>query len=101
MLDAAQAARSFAVGRSRADLDADLMFLMAVVRAVEIIGEAAINVSSETRDLLPELPWANIIGMRHRVIHAYFDVNRDIVWATLQEDLDPLVRALVGFLEKA
>lgn len=101
MLDAAQAALSFAVGRSRADLDADLMFVMAVVRAVEIIGEAAINVSSETRDLLPELPWANIIGMRHRVIHAYFDVNRDIVWATLQEDLDPLVRSLVGFLEKA
>ncbi len=98
MLEAAQHARTFAAGRSRADLDSDLMLLMALVRVLEIIGEAAANVSDETRRVLDDLPWASITGMRHRLAHAYFDVSAEVVWATVHEDLPPLISRLALFL---
>ena len=57
----------------------------------EIVGEAAYQVSQATRNSLPGIPWEDIIGMRHRLVHAYFDINLDILWQTLQNDLPPLV----------
>jgi len=94
MRDAARQAIGFAEGRSRADLDTDLMLVFALVKALEIIGEAAHQVSDPTRNEVPELPWADLIGMRHRLIHAYFDINLDILWQTVQQDLPPLITAL-------
>ena len=75
MADAAREARSFAAGRSRADLDRDRMLLLSLVKEIEIIGEAASKVSQETRDAVPDIPWPDLTGMRHRLIHAYFDIN--------------------------
>ena len=69
------------------------------VKLVEIIGEAAYGVTTECRDLHPAIPWMDIIGMRHRLIHAYFDVNLDIVWATVTDDLPPLATALEEILQ--
>ena len=67
---------------------------MAVVKCVEIIGEAANNVSAAGREEAASLPWENMVGMRHRLVHGYYDINLDVVWSTLQEDLPPLVDAL-------
>jgi len=61
-----------------------------VVRQLEIIGEASRYLSSECRDNHPEIPWRQMIGMRNRVIHAYFDVNLTIVWEVVQHDLPVL-----------
>ena len=100
MLDAARQAMIFAKGKNRADLDADLMLVFAMVKAIEIIGEAANQVTESTRARVPELPWADIIAMRHRLVHAYFDINLDILWQTVQQDLPPLAEALEKVLQR-
>lgn len=94
MLDAAEEAMTFAQGRSRADLDADRQLVLSLVKEIEIIGEAGYQLSQETRESLPEIPWEDIIGMRHRLVHAYFDINLDILWRTVQGDLPALVLSL-------
>ena len=98
MLEAAREAVSFARGRSRENLAADRMLLFSLERAVEIIGEAASKVSDEFRSAHPDIPWADIVGMRHRLIHAYFDVNLDIVWTTVVGSLPALVAQLEALL---
>lgn len=100
MLDAAQSALRFAEGRCREDLDSDEMLSFALVRALEIIGEAAAQVSDATRDALPQLPWRQIVGMRHRLIHAYFDVDLDRVWDTATHYVPGLLERLQTVLEK-
>ena len=94
MADAAAIAVRFAAGRSRGDLELDQMLLFALVRAVEIVGEAAARLSPEARAALPHIPWHLIIGMRNRLVHAYFDVDRDILWTTATEALPALLPAL-------
>jgi len=100
MLDAARDALSFAEGRTRHDLDTDRQLVLAVVKCVEIIGEAASQVSSETQAATDQLPWRKIVAMRHRLVHAYYNINLDVVWSTLREDLPPLVETLQAILEK-
>lgn len=78
-LDAAKKAVLFLDGRRREDLEGDEMLGFAVVRLLEIIGEAAKLVSPELREQHPEIPWSAMVGMRNRLIHGYFDVNYDIV----------------------
>lgn len=68
------------------------MLLFALVRAIEIIGEAAAKVSSTTRDAHPDIPWKAIIAMRNRLIHAYFDINTDILWVAVTQEV-PALRA--------
>src|SRR5215472_7620619 len=94
LLDALNSAINFARGRQRADLDADEMLLFALTRAIEIAGEAASQVTAETRTQLPDLPWGSIVGMRNRLVHAYFDIDRDILWTTVTEAAPPLVERL-------
>lgn len=94
MLDAAREALRFVEGRSRADLDKDRQLVLSLVKEIEIIGEAAYQLSAETRANLPDIPWEDIIGMRHRLVHAYFDINLDILWQTVVEDLPVLVNLL-------
>ena len=91
MLDAAQEALSFVQGRSRAEFDGDRMLVLSLVKDVEIIGEAAYRTSEAARRDLPMIPWADVIGMRHRLVHAYFDINLDVLWQTLVEDLPELI----------
>ena len=68
--------------------------VLALVKEVEIVGEAAFQVGGDTRSSLPDVPWDDIIGMRHRLVHAYFDINLDILWRTVEEDLPSLVEIL-------
>jgi uncharacterized protein with HEPN domain len=94
MLDAAREAIAFTQGLALLDLNEDRKLELALVKDVEIIGEAAYQVSQTTRDSLPGIPWEDIIGMRHRLVHAYFDINLDILWQTVQNDLPPLIAEL-------
>ena len=68
--------------------------VLSPVKEVEIIGEAAYQLTKETRASIPGMPWEDIIGMRHRLMHAYFDINLDILWQTVMEDLPVLARLL-------
>jgi uncharacterized protein with HEPN domain len=89
---------SFAAGRSRVDIDRDRMLLHSLVRSIEIIGEAAVNISREFRDTVPAIPRAKLAGMRNRVVHAYHDIDPDIVWDTTTKDLPSLVAELTNLL---
>ncbi len=100
MLDAAKEALSFAQNKIRADLDSDRMLVLAIVKSVEIIGEAASKVTQETRETHTELPWANIIAMRNRLTHVYFDIDLDRVWDTVTDDLPPLISSLEKIILK-
>jgi uncharacterized protein with HEPN domain len=91
MLDAAREAVGFIRHRNRGDLDHDRQLTWALVKAIEIIGEAAYQIRPQSRAELPDLPWNKIVGMRHRLVHAYFDINLDILWKTVQEGLPPLI----------
>ena len=70
------------------------MLQFALVRAIEIIGEAASKISAETRSVTPAIPWPQIVAMRNRLIHAYFDIDRDILWRTVREELPKLLALL-------
>ena len=87
MLDAAREALSFVADKERRALDENRMLLLSLVKSVEIIGEAAGRVSDECRANCPEIPWLNIVGMRNHLIHAYFNINVDIVWQTVTGEL--------------
>jgi uncharacterized protein with HEPN domain len=94
MIEAAETAGDFISGKTRGDLDADRMLLFSVVRAIEIIGEAASRVSQLTRDSAPDIPWPLIVSMRNRLIHAYFDIDHEVVWKTVTEELPQLLPKL-------
>jgi uncharacterized protein with HEPN domain len=98
MLDAAEDAIGFSAGRQRQDLDQDRMLVLSLVKSIEIIGEAASRVSAATQEEIPSLPWADIIGMRNRLIHAYYDVDHDRVWDTISTDLPELIDSLRRYL---
>ncbi|MBI2910760.1 MAG: DUF86 domain-containing protein [Chloroflexi bacterium] len=94
MLDAAREALTFTGDRSRADLGRDRMLVLALVKDIEIIGEAAYQISEAPREQLRDVPWDDIIGMRHRLVHAYFDINLDVLWRTVQDDIPALIAGL-------
>jgi uncharacterized protein with HEPN domain len=97
--EAIVAAMTFVEGRRRDDLEADLMLRFALVQAVQIVGEAARNISNETIAAAPDIPWPVIVGMRNRLVHAYFDINQDILWTTVTEAL-PALLAKIRVLRK-
>ena len=94
MLDAARDAVTFAQGRTCEDLARDRQFALALVKCVEIIGEAASQVSADGQKEVVALPWREIIDMRHRLVHAYYDINLNILWRTVRDDLPPLIQVL-------
>jgi uncharacterized protein with HEPN domain len=93
ILKAANNVNIFILGYEREDLDNNEMLSSALIRQIEIIGEAASKLSKETRKKIP-LPWEGIIGMRNKLIHAYFDINFDILWNTIQERIPELIEEL-------
>lgn len=99
MRDAAEKARRFATGRTRADLDSDEMLDLALVKAIEIIGEAARHVSEETRALAPDIDWGDIVGMRNNLVHAYWKINYDALWDVITYKLPPLITELNRLIE--
>ena len=98
MMDAAAEALCFAKGKTRAHLDSDRKLTLAIVRLIEIIGEAANQVSAATKGAATGIPWPSIVAMRNRIVHAYFDIDLDRVWETLTDDLPPLIAELSRLL---
>lgn len=94
MLEAAREALSFSKNKIKGDLYSDRMLTLSIIKSIEIIGEAASTVTKEFRDKHNEIPWANIVAMRNRLIHVYFDIDLDRVWDTITDDLPPLIAAL-------
>lgn len=91
MLDHAREAVQFTQGKARSDLDADRLLSLALTYLLGIIGEAAARMPQDQRDLHPHIPWAQIVGLRNRLIHGYDSVDLDILWQILTVDLPPLI----------
>ena len=98
MLESARIAAKFIRGHRRSDLDDDQMLLFALVRALEIISEAAGQVSPQGKAKLPNIRWADFVRMRNRLIHAYFRININVVWNTAINDVPVLIAELESFL---
>ena len=90
--------RMFIQGMSAVDFMADKKTVNAVIRSLEIIGEATGKIPKDIVMRYPNVPWDEIIGMRNRLIHEYFGVDIDIVWQTIQDDLMPLETAIKAIL---
>jgi uncharacterized protein with HEPN domain len=94
MLDHAREAMALVQGKTRADLDTDRLLNLALVRLLEIIGEAANRIPEEEQARHTEIPWPQIVSLRNRLIHGYDSVDFDILWQIVTEDLPPLVISL-------
>jgi uncharacterized protein with HEPN domain len=86
MVEAAESIATFVAGRTRSNL---------------VIGEAASQISDETRSRAEDVPWRAMVGMRNRIVHAYFDIDADIVWKTAVEEVPGLLPRLRELLEQA
>jgi len=86
-------------GISRDEFFGTRLIQDAVIRRIEIIGEAARQLPAELTDRYPGIPWADIVGMRNRVIHGYYGVVLDRVWNTVEQDL-PVLRAEIVELQR-
>lgn len=99
MRDHAAEAVGLAARRKRRDLDTDRVLLLALTKLVEIVGEAANRVPAEYQARHPTIAWADIVSFRNRLTHGYDDVDRDVLWASLGEDLPDLVKRLDKILK--
>jgi len=99
ILDAISAAQQFVTGMTFNEFEQDQKTIFAVTRAIEIIGEAAKNVSLDLQSQYPELPWKSMAGMRDKLIHHYFGVNLTVLWDTVQQDLPNLKLQISQLLE--
>lgn len=98
MLDAADQALKLSAGRKRAELDDDPMLRFALLHLITIVGEAASRLSGPTCAALTDIPWRAIIGMRNRLVHAYFDVDADVLWQSVNDRLPELTQRLEAAL---
>jgi uncharacterized protein with HEPN domain len=100
MLDAAHAALGFVAGKQRGDLAQDEMLRRALLHAVLEIGEAAARTSESSRAHIPGLPWGAIVETRNILVHVYWAVDLDKVWATVAQDLPMLIAAVEPVLQR-
>ena len=94
MLENAQKATGLVKGKKRTFLDDEWVTTLALVRLLEVIGEAANRVPENEQRQHSEIPWVQIVGMRNRLIHGYDSIDLDILWQVLTQDLPPLIKAL-------
>ena len=95
----AEDACTFAADMSFNEFVKDRKTAKAIIRSVELIGEAAANISNELRDKHQDIPWKQIIGMRNHLIHVYFDIDFHTVWQTVKDNLPPLISQLKRIVE--
>lgn len=100
MRDACESISRFIEGKTSAGLVDDQMLQFAMVRAIEIIGEAAGRVSEGVQKSAPEIPWREAVGIRNRLVHAYFDVDLGILWQTAVESVPQLQERLQKLLTR-
>jgi uncharacterized protein with HEPN domain len=95
MLDHALEAVSMTKGKTRADLDKDRPLNLALVRLLEIIGEAATRIPKEEQARYKDISWSEIVSLRNRLIHGYDTVDFDILWQIVSQDLPELIESLI------
>jgi uncharacterized protein with HEPN domain len=101
LIEAARKAMAYTAERTRRDLEDDELLRLALTKSVEIVGEAAKHVSAAGRAPYPDVPWSAAARMRDRLIHHYFDINLDVLWATIKDDLPDLVHSLDAAVDGA
>jgi uncharacterized protein with HEPN domain len=101
MLDHAREAVAMVQGKTRGDLDQDRKLNLALVRLLEIVGEAANRIPKEEHSGYTGIPWSEIVGLRNRLIHGYDDVDFDILWQIVKQDLPALVKSLERILAES
>ena len=94
MLDTARKAMDLVKGKDRTDYNSEAAIRYALAHLLQVIGEAARRISQDFCKIHPEIPWKAIIGMRHKVVHDYMNVDEDVVWDTVQQELPPLMEKL-------
>ncbi len=98
ILSHSKEAVQLSVGKSRSDLNSDRLLNLALTRLLEIIGEAANRVPEQVQSQYPQLPWLQMIGLRNRLIHGYDQVDFDILWNIIKQDLPSLISQLEKIL---
>jgi len=99
ILDASEKAMAFCEGLEFGDFQRDDKTSFAVVRALEIVGEAAKAIPETVREFHPELPWREMAGMRDKLIHRYFGVDLQVVWVTVRQRLPGVAKILRSVLK--
>jgi uncharacterized protein with HEPN domain len=98
MLDMCRKVADKLKGKKRAEYDQDENLRMAIAHIIQTIGEAARNVTEEYKKSHPQVPWTKVIGMRHKVVHDYMEVDYDIVWDVATVELPALEKPLSAML---
>ncbi len=94
MFESAQKALVFVQGKSRSHYDQDEVLQLALLHLIQTVGEAARNISEEYQQHHPEIAWKPIMGIRHRIVHNYADIDDEVIWKTVTDDLPVLVKIL-------
>jgi uncharacterized protein with HEPN domain len=94
MRDAAALVVRETFGRSKDELAEDVVLTLALRKLIEIVGEAANEMSEETKARFPDFPWQKVIAMRHKLIHHYYDVNLEVLWQTAKSDIPSILPQL-------
>lgn len=94
MLETAARLRGLARARTRRGFESDEIGQLALLHLIQRLGEGASRLSADFRAAHPEFPWAEMIGMRNRIVHGYDDLDPDIVWRVSSEDIEPVIAAL-------
>lgn len=99
ILDAAERISTYLQGVDQASFLSNRMLQDAVIRNLEIIGEACVNLSPELTGANADVPWHNASAIRNRLVHGYFDVDLRVIWQTAKESLPPFVQQIAALLE--
>lgn len=99
MLEAVERIERYA-SRGRQEFDRDDLLQVWVLHHLQIVGEASAALPADIREAAPEIPWAKMVGMRNILVHHYFEIDRDVVWAVVERDLPPLRRQIQELLAK-
>jgi uncharacterized protein with HEPN domain len=100
MLDSCENIEQYAKGMERESLDDDVLLATSLAHWIQVIDEAARLVSTELKDRQPEIPWARIQGMRHRIVHDYTEIDLDIVWEVVTARIHELIPQLQAILRE-
>ena len=94
MLDMCQKGLEMTAGKNHQDYEESEILQFALTHIIQVIGEAADHVTEEFKESQPQIPWHEIIGMQHRIVHDYMNVDEDVVWSVVKNDLPSLITVL-------
>ncbi len=98
MLEHAREAVAMIESKDRTNLQRERMLELSLIRLIEVVGEAATRVTPEGQEKYPSIPWSQVVSMRNRLIHGYDQVDLNILWDTIEDDLPPLIAELEKIL---